>query len=176
MVWIWNEPLDCVHVQVSRKQDKSLRGEMNWILMNTVNRLSLNNEWCKCFYEWVKTGHSRILNITIVYTILYIVRPTNVQLRMGTSTTLSWDLPALGGYFNLANFTAVWKESSDSEGWTPISTVDCHQTHVSIDTTQLLTSSRYVYVAVQANYRDGRCITSEEHRLDMHKGNSIHSC
>ena len=109
-----------------------------------------------------------------VYTILYIVRPTNVQLRMGTSTTLSWDLPALGGYFGLANFTAVWKESSDSERWAPISTIDRHQTHVSIDTTQLSTSSRYIYVAVQANYRDGRCITSKEHRLNMHKGNSIH--
>ena len=104
----------------------------------------------------------------------FIVCPTNVQLRMGTSTILSWDLPALGCYFDLVNFTAVWKESSDSEGWTPISTVDRHQTHVSIDTTQLSTSSRYVYVAVQANYRDGRCITSKEHRFNMHKGNSIH--
>ena len=88
--------------------------------------------------------------------------------------TLSWDLPALGGYFGLTNFTAVWKESSDSEAWTPLDDVDPHQKHFNINTSQLSTSSRYVYVAVQANYHDGRRITSEERRLDMHKGNSYH--
>ena len=100
-----------------------------------------------------------------------IVRPTNVQLKMGTSTTLSWDLPALGGYFGLAHFTVVWKESSDSEEWTPISDVDRHQTDVSIDTSQFSTPSRCIYVAVQASYHDGRCVISEEHRLDIHRGN-----
>jgi len=98
----------------------------------------------------------------------FTVCPTNVELQAGTSTTLSWKHPALGGYFGLANFTAVWKESSDSEGWTPISTVDCHQMHISFDTSQFSTSG---FVAVQANYQ-GKCITSEKHRLDLPAGNS----
>ena len=99
----------------------------------------------------------------------FTVCPTNVELQAGTSPTLSWNPPAQGGYFGLANFTAVWKESSDSERWTPISTVDRHQTYVSFDTSQFSTSG---YVAVQANYQ-GKSITSEKHRLDLPAGNSI---
>ena len=99
-----------------------------------------------------------------------LVSPTNVQLQMGT---LSWDLPALGDYFDLTNFTAVWKESSDSEAWTPLDDVDPHQTHFNINTSRFSSASgRYVYVAVHANYQ-GKCVTSKECRLDLRKGNYV---
>ena len=100
----------------------------------------------------------------------YTVCPTNVELQAGTSPTLSWDLPALSGYFGLTNFTAVWKESSESEAWTPLDDVDSHQKHFNINTSQFSSASgRYAYVAVQANYQ-GKCVTSKECRLDLRRG------
>lgn len=97
-----------------------------------------------------------------------LVRPTNVQLQDGI---LSWDLPALGDYFHLINFTAAWKESSDSEEWKHLGNVDPHQKHFNMNASQFSSASgRYVYVAVQANYQ-GKCVTSKECRLDLRRGN-----
>ena len=97
-----------------------------------------------------------------------LVRPTNVQLQNGN---LSWDLPVLGDYFHLINFTAVWKESSDSEESKHLDNVDPHQKHFNMNASQFSSASgRYVYVAVQANY-PGKCVTSKECRLDLRRGN-----